>query len=42
MTELEKKAARARHCADMGDHRLAYFIIAKAVEEFLAKAVNAR
>jgi hypothetical protein len=37
MTELEKQATLARHAADMGDHRLAYFTLARAVQEYLEK-----
>ena len=37
MSKLEKQATLARHAADMGDYRLAYFTLAKAVQEYLEK-----
>ncbi len=33
MSELEKAAIIARHAADMGDYRLAYFTLAKATDD---------
>ncbi len=35
--ELEKADERARHLADSGDQRGAYFMLAEAVRKFLAE-----